>query len=60
KISCIEEIAYLKGFIDKIQLLILADQMRNSTYGQYLFNIVEERRLDSHIYRMDGNQENRH
>jgi glucose-1-phosphate thymidylyltransferase len=47
KISCIEEIAYLKGFIDKTQLLVLADQMKNSTYGQYLFSIVEDRRIDS-------------
>ncbi len=49
KISCIEEIAYLKGFIDKTQLLILADQMRNSTYGQYLFSIVRDRHIDSDI-----------
>lgn len=47
KISCIEEIAYMKGFISKTELLILADQMRNSSYGQYLFNIVNDRRLDS-------------
>lgn len=47
KISCIEEIAYMKGFINKTELLILADQMRNSTYGQYLINIVNDRRLDS-------------
>jgi len=47
KISCIEEIAYMKGFINKTELLLLADQMRNSTYGQYLFNLVSDRRLDS-------------
>lgn len=47
KISCIEEIAYMKGFIDKRELLVLADQMKNSTYGQYLFNILKDRRLDS-------------
>lgn len=47
KISCIEEIAYMKGFINKTELLVLADQMRNSTYGQYLYNIVNDRRLDS-------------
>lgn len=47
KISCIEEIAYMKGFINKTELLALADQMRNSTYGQYLLNIVNDRRLDS-------------
>ena len=47
KIACIEEIAYMKGFINKTELLVLADQMRNSTYGQYLFNIVNDRRIDS-------------
>ena len=47
KISCIEEIAYIKGFIDKTELLVLADQMRNSSYGQYLLNIANDRRLDS-------------
>jgi len=47
KISCIEEIAYMKGFINKTELLVLADQMRNSSYGQYLYNIVDDRRLDS-------------
>jgi len=47
KISCIEEIAYMKGFINKTELLVLAEQMRNSSYGQYLFNIVNDRRLDS-------------
>ncbi len=49
KISCIEEIAYKMDFIDKAQLLALAEQMRNSTYGQYLFNIASEKILDSDI-----------
>lgn len=35
KISCPEEIAYRKGFIDRSQLLSLADQFPNS-YGEYL------------------------
>ena len=47
KISCIEEIAYQMEFIDKTQLLALADRMRNSSYGQYLFNIANEKFLDS-------------
>lgn len=49
KISCIEEIAYMKGFINKAELLELAEQMRNSTYGQYLFSIARDKRLDSNI-----------
>jgi len=47
KISCIEEIAYLMGYINKEQLLQIAEQMRNSSYGQYLFSIADERMLDS-------------
>jgi glucose-1-phosphate thymidylyltransferase len=47
KISCIEEIAYMKGFINEKELMALAEQMRNSTYGQYLFNILKDRRFGS-------------
>jgi glucose-1-phosphate thymidylyltransferase len=47
KISCIEEIAYLSGYIDKTQLLALAEEMRNSSYGQYLINIADGRLQDS-------------
>ncbi len=43
KISCIEEIAYKRGFISKDQLLDLALKMKNSTYGQYLIQLAEDR-----------------
>jgi glucose-1-phosphate thymidylyltransferase len=43
KISCIEEIAYRKGFIDKEQLCKLAEPIRKSEYGEYLLRVVEER-----------------
>jgi glucose-1-phosphate thymidylyltransferase len=36
KVACIEEIAYLKGFIDAAQLLAFAERYKNSTYGAYL------------------------
>ncbi len=49
KISCIEEIAYQMGFIGKDQLLALAEQMKNSTYGQYLFGIASDRMFGSNI-----------
>ncbi len=39
-ISCIEEIAYKKGFIDKEQLLKLADPLCKTEYGQYLKEIA--------------------
>jgi len=49
KISCIEEIAYQMGYIDKTQLLVLAEQLKKSSYGQYLFNIADEKLMDSDI-----------
>jgi glucose-1-phosphate thymidylyltransferase len=42
KISCIEEIAYVMEYIDKKQLLSLAEELHNSTYGQYLFRLARE------------------
>jgi len=41
KISCIEEIAYKKGFIDKDQLRKIAEPLVKSGYGQYLLDIIE-------------------
>jgi len=43
KISCIEEIAYKRGFITKEQLLNLASKMKSSTYGQYLIQLAENK-----------------
>lgn len=47
KISCIEEIAYIKGFINDQELQKLAEQLSKSSYGQYLFSVLKDRRLDS-------------
>lgn len=44
KISCIEEIAYKMGFIDRDRLLDLAEQLKKSAYGEYLFGIAREQR----------------
>lgn len=41
-ISCIEEIAFRKGFIDKLQLLQLAKPMLKTEYGEYLKMVAEE------------------
>ncbi len=43
KVSCIEEIAYKRGYIDKAQLLRLAEPLMKSQYGQYLQKIAEEK-----------------
>jgi glucose-1-phosphate thymidylyltransferase len=39
-ISCIEEIAFRKGFIDKDQLLKLAEPLLKTHYGQYLIDVA--------------------
>lgn len=40
-ISCLEEIAYKQGFINREQLLALADKMKATEYGKYLFDIAD-------------------
>ena len=39
-ISCIEEIAYRRGFIDREQLLKLAEPLMKTAYGQYLTDVA--------------------
>ncbi len=43
KIACIEEIAYRRGFIDRSQLIKLADKYKNNQYGEYLRRIADEK-----------------
>ena len=42
KIACLEEVAYLKGFIDAKQLERLAEECPSSSYGIYLKNLVKQ------------------
>lgn len=41
-IACLEEIAYLKGYIDDEELLKTANELKKTDYGQYLFNLVKK------------------
>lgn len=43
KISCIEEISYRKGYIDRKQLIALGENMGSSQYGKYLVNLAKEK-----------------
>ena len=43
-IACLEEIAYLKGYINKEDLLELADPLKKTEYGQYLIELAERKR----------------
>lgn len=44
KVSCIEEIAYNKGFINKEQLLELIKPLSKNQYGQYLMKLAKDNR----------------
>ena len=41
-ISCIEEIAFNKGFIDREQLIELAQPLLKTNYGKYLYRISKK------------------
>ncbi len=43
KIGCIEEIAYLNGFIDDAQLEQIAQPLLKSGYGTYLLDLLKKR-----------------
>jgi glucose-1-phosphate thymidylyltransferase len=42
KASCVEEIAFKRGFITREQLIAVATPYKNSQYGQYLLRIASE------------------
>ena len=44
KIACIEEIAYRKGWITSVELLKQAKQLKNTDYGKYLEELVNEKK----------------
>ena len=41
-IACLEEIAYIKGYISDKELLKTANELKKTDYGQYLFNLVKK------------------
>ena len=41
-IACLEEISYRMGYINRAQLLALAEPMLKTDYGQYLRRVAEE------------------
>lgn len=43
KIACLEEIAYLMGFISFDQLVKIAEEMPNSSYGAYVKGLVKQK-----------------
>ncbi|WP_137598033.1 glucose-1-phosphate thymidylyltransferase RfbA [Paucilactobacillus kaifaensis] len=43
KIACIEEVAYRMGYIDREQLIELAQPLKKNDYGQYILRLAEEK-----------------
>lgn len=41
KIACLEEIAYKTGWINRDDILRLAEPMKKTEYGQYLLNLIK-------------------
>lgn len=42
KIGCIEEVAFRKGWIDRVQLKSLAEALGNNEYANYLISLLEK------------------
>jgi glucose-1-phosphate thymidylyltransferase len=43
KVAAIEEIAYRMGYINKEELIKLAQPLKKNDYGQYLLRLAEEK-----------------
>jgi len=54
KVSCLEAIAYRKGWISEERMRELAEPMKKNQYGQYLLQVIEEkkREVDADTFRI--------
>ncbi len=46
KIACLEEIAYLKGWISKDEVLKVYENFKKNQYGQYLLDVLNGKYID--------------
>lgn len=46
KIACLEEIAYLNGFISADQLALLAERYNKTSYGSYLRQVLKDGKIE--------------
>ena len=46
KIACLEEIAYLNGWITKEDVLAVYEELKKNQYGQYLKAVLDEKYID--------------
>lgn len=51
KVACLEEIAFEMGYINKTDLLRLAEPLNKNQYGQYLIRRAEEGRIYHEVYK---------
>ena len=49
KIACLEEIAYLNGWISKDDLMEVYEVMKKNQYGQYLKDVMDGK-YQEHLY----------
>ena len=47
KIACLEEIAYLNGWITREDVLNVYERLKKNQYGQYLMDVLEGKYLDA-------------
>ncbi len=46
KVACLEEIAFLNGWISKDDLMVVYEQLKKNEYGQYLKDVMDGKYLD--------------
>ena len=46
KIACLEEIAYLNGWITKEDVLVVYEELKKNQYGQYLKDVLDGKYID--------------
>ena len=46
KIACLEEIAYLNGWISKDDVLATYEVLKKNQYGQYLKHVIDGKFID--------------
>ena len=47
KIACLEEIAYLNGWITREDVLAIYEEVKKNQYGQYLMDVLEGKYMDA-------------
>lgn len=55
KIGCLEEIAYIKGWISKERLLEIYETYKKNQYGEYLKDIIDGKFLEKEEARYESN-----